>query len=59
VLSLPTNVHVQNANNKIKLTINPRFGMVQAISNNHVSKLAPLMAKSTLEGKVNILNLYQ
>jgi len=32
--------------------MNPRFGMVQAMSSNPVSKLAPLMAKPTHEGKV-------
>jgi hypothetical protein len=32
--------------------MNPRFGMVQAMSSNSVNKLAPLMAKPTHEGKV-------
>ncbi len=32
--------------------MNPKFGMVQAMSSNPVSKLAPLMAKPTHEGKV-------
>jgi hypothetical protein len=36
--------------------MNPRFGMVQVMSNNPMSKLAPLMAKPTHQGKV-MLNI--
>jgi hypothetical protein len=68
-LSLPINVHetlsltfqgihaCAECQQKKADSMNPRLGLVQAMmTSNHVSKLAPLMAKSTFEGMATTLD---